>query len=130
MVTRASLGVDGGDGLLQEAHAGLEDLAVGEAHGLERCATEHHVELGVAEDEGVALVDQRDLDLLAERLREHGGELETAEARPQDNDATLHAAELTERQSGIVPCPSVTPLAPAQGCCQVSSKRPHRSPGW
>ena len=58
---------------------------------VERRATEHHIELRVAEDERVALVDQRDLEVLV-RLREERRELEAAEARAEDQDP--HAAIL------------------------------------
>ena len=83
------LGIDRRDRLLQEPHARLGDLAVRQAHRVAARAPEHHVELREAEDERVALVDQRHVDLVAERLRERGGELEPAEARAEDEDAVV-----------------------------------------
>ena len=77
------LGIDRGDRLLQEAHAGLGDVAVREADRVGRRPAEHHVELRVPEDEGVVLVDQGHVDVVAERLRQHGRELETSETRPR-----------------------------------------------
>ena len=62
------LGIDRGDRLLQEAHAGLGDVAVREADGLRCRPAEHHVELRVPEDERVVLVDQGDVDLVAQCL--------------------------------------------------------------
>ncbi len=79
-------------GLLEEAHSGLDDLAVRQADRVECRPAEHHVELRVAEDERVVLVDQRHLDLVAERLGQHGGELETAETRSEDDNAGRHGA--------------------------------------
>ena len=43
---------------------------------------EHDVELGKAEDEAVALVDQGDVDAVAESLGQQAGEFEAAETRP------------------------------------------------
>ena len=89
------LGIDRGDRLLQEPHAGLGDVAVGQPHRLGRRAPEHHVELREAEDERVALVDQRHLDVVAERLREHRAQLQPAEARAENEDARVHRATLS-----------------------------------
>ena len=51
---------------------------------------EHHVELREAEIEGVVLVNQRHIDAVAERLREHGAEFEPAEAGAENEDALFH----------------------------------------
>ena len=91
----ARLGIDRGDRLLQEADAGLGDVSVRKANGVQSRPPEHHVELRVAEDESVALVDQGDGDLVADRLREHRRELEPAEAGSQDDDS-LHRTILGE----------------------------------
>ena len=55
--------------------------------------TEHDVELRVAEHERVAVVDQRHAGLVAERVREHGCELEPAEPRAEDEDPLAHRGE-------------------------------------
>jgi hypothetical protein len=52
--------------LLPELDAGLRDVAVRQPHLLHRAPPEHHVELREAEDEGVAPVDQCDLDVVGE----------------------------------------------------------------
>src|SRR5262245_64468530 len=65
--------IDRGYRLLREAHTRLEEATIRQAHRFERSASEHHVELGVAEDERVAVVDQRDRDVLRELLREQSG---------------------------------------------------------
>ena len=75
---------------------GLTTSRVRQAHLLGRRPPEHHVELRVAEDEGVALVDQRHAGVVAERLRQHGRELEAAEARTEDEDARPHPGEPTQ----------------------------------
>jgi hypothetical protein len=60
--------VDRRDRLLHEAHAPLDDVPVRKANGVERRPPEQDVELRVAEDERVLLVDQRDVDAVADRL--------------------------------------------------------------
>ena len=87
------LGIDRGDRLLQEAHAGLCDVAVCEADRVWRRPAEHHVELRVPEDERVVLVDQGYVDVVAERLRQHGRELESPKTRSEDDNAAFHRAE-------------------------------------
>jgi hypothetical protein len=47
---------------------------------------EQHVQLGVAEQERVVLVDQDNVDISADRIRQRGRELEPSEARSQDHD--------------------------------------------
>ena len=89
------LGVDRRHGLAQESHAWLGEARVRDANLLRRRPPEHHVELRVAEDEGVVPVDQGDPGVVAERLGEQGRELETAEARSQDDDARFHRTSLT-----------------------------------
>ena len=81
------LGIDRRDRLLDEAHAGPRERAVRHRDGVQRLAPEHDVELREAEDERVALVDQRDVDLVAEGVRQRRGELEPAEAGAEDDDA-------------------------------------------
>ena len=55
---------------LHEAHAGLDDVGVRVPHvGGERL-TEHHIELRETEDETVGFVDQHDVDIVAEFLRQ------------------------------------------------------------
>src|SRR5690348_2499097 len=84
------LGIDCGDRLLQEANTRLVDVAVGMTDGLQRRPTEHHVELGIAEDEGVGAVDQGDAGLVAELLRQPGRELQARESSPEDEYARAH----------------------------------------
>ena len=88
----ARIGIDRGDRLLQEAHPRLGELTVREADRIERRPPEHHVELGVAEDERVALVDQRHVDAVTERLRQDGRELEPPEPRSEHDDPSPHRA--------------------------------------
>ena len=89
------VGVDSRHRLAQEPHAGLREARVRKTNLLERLPPEHHVELRVSEDEGVVPVDQGDPCAVAERLGEEGRELETAEARPQDDDARVHRTSLS-----------------------------------
>ena len=73
---------------------GLTMSRYGEADRVGRRPAEHHVELRVAEDERVALVDQRDVDVVAERLRQHVVSSRTSEAslperRPASSRPTI-----------------------------------------
>ena len=92
--------IDRGDRLLQKAHSGLGEVAIWETSCFHRRPAKQHVELRVPEDERVALVDQRDCDAVAERLRKNGCELETSEPRTENQDAARHYANLahTERR--------------------------------
>jgi hypothetical protein len=60
--------INRGDGLLQHSHAGLGEVLVGQAHRMRLGMAEHHVELGEAENEMIALVDQCEFDGIAERF--------------------------------------------------------------
>ena len=61
----------------------LDQVAVRMSHRLRRSPAEHHVELREAEDESVGPVDQHDIDVVAEFVRESGGQLQAAEACPK-----------------------------------------------
>ena len=106
------LRVDRGDRLLQEAHAGLRDVAVREADRVGRRPPEHHVELRVAEDERVALVDQRHVDVVAERLRQRS-------SRARDRRSPLRV-----RRSWRSPRRIIEP-SPAR-CLSSSARRKER----
>ena len=84
--------VDPGHRLLAELDAVLVDVAVGQPHLVGRLPAEHHLELGVAEDERVVAVQQRDADRVLKRLGEPRRQLEAAEARAEDQDVLLHQA--------------------------------------
>ena len=66
------VGVDRGDGLLQEPDVRRRDLSVGQAHRRRGLLPEHHVQLREAEHERVGAIDQGDLDLVAQLLRAAG----------------------------------------------------------
>jgi hypothetical protein len=85
--------IERGDRLLHEAHARLCDVAVGEPNRFRRRAAEHHVQLCVAEDERVALVDQRHVDVVAKRLGQAARELEAAEPRSEDDHTARHLSD-------------------------------------
>ena len=54
-----------------------------------RGPSEHHVQLGEAEDEIAGLVDQHDVEVVAELLGQPSGEFQAAEPRTEHHD--LHA---------------------------------------
>jgi hypothetical protein len=90
------LGIDREHRLPEELHARLGHVRVGEPDGVRRRAPEQDVELRVAEDERVAPVDQRDLELLA-RLRQRRRELQAAEPCTEDQDAHAPILRLSQR---------------------------------
>ena len=83
-------GIDQRDRFLEQTHAGLHEILIRQSHRVERRAPEHHVELRVAEGKGVAFVDQRHIDAIAERLRERGAEFEPTEAGSENEDVFFH----------------------------------------
>jgi len=72
---------------------GFTRSRVGMPDRLRRGAAEHHVELGEAEHESVGLVDQHDVGVTAELVREPGGQLQAAEAGAEHENAHLSALE-------------------------------------
>jgi hypothetical protein len=82
--------IDGADRRLDELHTGLDDVAVGVEHGIGLLAPEHHVELREPEHEALCLVDEDDLDVVAEPLRQRCRQLEPAE--PGAEHQHLHHA--------------------------------------
>ena len=84
-IERADLGLD-------EAHARLRNLSVGVTHRVRRLPAEHHIQFGEAEDEGVVLVDEHEVERVAEPLREDGCQFQAAKAGPQHHDACRHEA--------------------------------------
>ena len=89
-----SLRVDRGDRLLPEPDPRVGDLLVRDADGLRFPLPEQHVELREAEHERVGAIDQGDLDLVAELLREPTREFETAEACTEDEHRGRHGARI------------------------------------
>ncbi len=74
----------------QESHARLHDITVRMTDGGWQLPSEHHVEFREAEDERFALVDEHDVDGLAEGIRKNGCELEATESCAEHNHAGLH----------------------------------------
>jgi hypothetical protein len=87
---RSRLGIDRGDGLAQQPHAGLGEVAVGETDLVRPLAPKQQIELGESEDERIATVDQRYVNLIAKPLRETGCHLEPTESGTQNQYTRLH----------------------------------------
>jgi hypothetical protein len=68
----------------------LRDVPVVHPYVVARFLTEHHVELGEAEEERVVAVQQRDADEVWDRLRESRRQLQAAEASAEDQNVLLH----------------------------------------
>ncbi len=83
-------GVEGTDSGLEDADAGFDEVAVKMTDLGGGLMAEHHFEFGEAEDEGVGLVDEDDVDGVAEGFGEDGGEFEAAEAGTEDYYAGFH----------------------------------------
>ena len=71
---------------LHKAHTGLHDVSVRVAY-LVHGTPEHHVELGEAEHEPIGLVDQHNLDVVAELLGESRRQLQPAKPGTQHQDS-------------------------------------------
>ncbi len=67
------LRIDCRDGFVAKVHARLQDTAVRDEDGVGWLAAEHHVELGVAEEEGVVPIDQSQLEAIGECLGQYRG---------------------------------------------------------
>jgi hypothetical protein len=76
----------------------FHELPVRQTDRFRRGVPEHHVELRVAEDEGLGLVDQGHLDGVAERLGNARAELEAAEACSQHQNSSLHCPIVSRRR--------------------------------
>jgi hypothetical protein len=61
---------------------------------------EHDVQLREPEDEGIALIDQHDVTLVAELFGQPGRQLKAAESRTKDHDT--HNGEPIGRARGTV----------------------------
>jgi len=72
---------------------GLAMSRYGSPDRVERRATEHHIELRVAEDERVALVDHGYAGVLPQSLGKHRGKLQTAKPGAEDENARVHTAD-------------------------------------
>ena len=79
---------------------GLSDVAVLMADVGRHLPAEHHVELGEAENERIALVDEDDVEGVPEGIGKNSHQLEAAEAGAEHNDACLHGVENISVQSG------------------------------
>jgi len=64
-------------------HARLDDVAVRMTYCLGGGTPEHHIELGEAEHEAVGLVDQDDVEVIAQLLRQACSQLQAAESGTQ-----------------------------------------------
>ena len=104
---RPRLRIDRRDRLAQEPNARLREARIGQSHGVGLDASEHHVELRVAEHERVGPVDQRDAGVVAELLGEDRGQLETAEPGAEDQDPLVHRASLSALRSTAARSPPI-----------------------
>jgi hypothetical protein len=93
-------GVDGADRRLHERDAGLHQVGVAVQHTLGDRAAEHHVELREPEDEPLALVDQRDVDAVAELFGQRRRQFEPTEAGTEHQDAHRSSSDA----AGPSPC--------------------------
>ena len=86
--------VDSDHRLLAELDTVLGDAAVRQPHVVGRLASEHHVELGEAEEERVVAVEQRHVDRVGGGFGEARRQFKPPETRAQDQDVPLHCAIL------------------------------------
>ena len=98
------LRIDRRDRLIGEANTGLDEIAVRKPDGVGCLPPEHDVQLRVAEDEGVSLLDQDHVGVFAELLREDRRQLETAEPRPEHDYPGRHVRPLSLPVRAARPC--------------------------
>jgi hypothetical protein len=72
------------------------------AHLGRHLPSEHHVEFRKAEDKHIVLVDEPDLDGIAEGVRKNRRQLEAAETDPEHHDSRFHVFLLP--QMGRIGC--------------------------
>ncbi len=84
--------VDGAHRRLDEPHTWFDDVAIWVAHLRELDPSEHDVELREAEDERVALVDEHEIESVAERIRKDRRQLESSEAGAEHHYACRHCS--------------------------------------
>ena len=91
-VGRHALGcrIDGSHRFAQQFYAGLGEVRIGMPDRRLSRPPEQQIELGETEDEAVGLVDEGDLDAVAQRLRERGRQFQSAEAGAEDENAGFH----------------------------------------
>ena len=90
-------GVDRSDPLLPELDARLHEVPVLQLHGRRLGLAEEDVELREPERERVVLVDQRDANLVGDRVGEPARELQPAEPGSEDHDV-LHTSNPTPHE--------------------------------
>ena len=95
-------GIDRGDGFLTEPDVRPREVAVEQANGLGRPLAEHHIELRETEHERIGPVDQRDVDLIAELLREPGRQFQPTEAGSEDEDGRRHRPRIVLTHERVV----------------------------
>ena len=85
------------DSRLQKVDAGLHDLPIGMAHLGRQPAPEHDVELRETKDEGVAFVDERDVQPIPEGVRQDRRQLESTKPRAQhQHSRSRHLSRLPD----------------------------------
>ena len=85
--------IDRSDRGLDEPHPGLHEIAVRMPHGRWQCPPEHDVQLREPEDEAITLIDEHDVNIAAEFLRQPCCQLKTAEPRSENHNP--HARRLS-----------------------------------
>src|SRR5205814_3778954 len=112
------LRVDGRHRFTCEPHAGLRERAVRQAQVVDN-RPEKNIELRVAEEERVALLDQRHSGFVAECVGQHRRELETAEACTEYDGPWRHGGLIMTHVLNLVAAaapPGSAGPGPRQGC--------------
>jgi hypothetical protein len=81
------VGIDRANRRLHELHPGLDEVAVRVPYLFGSRPAEHHFQLGEPEDEVVRLVDEDDVDLRSEFVRQPGGQLQVVEPGTRHHDS-------------------------------------------
>jgi hypothetical protein len=100
-------------------------VPVGDPDFIHRPPTEHHIQLGEAENERIALIDQSDLYLVCQLGRQSRRQLKAAEPGPEDHYVGAHTNSLALPLSGSGRR-SWQPAGPLAGAVIEQSRAQHR----
>ncbi len=124
--------VDGPHRGLEKPHARFDDVPVGMTDVGRPPPSEHHVEFREAEDEGIALVDEHDVDRFAEGVRKNRRQLQAAEAGAQHHHMFRHGRSIavSARARASISAPSGGSGWTTRGCPPAGAELGSLCAGW
>ena len=93
-------GIDRHDPFLAISHAGFGDVPVRAAQLFSSTPTKQDLQLGEPKDERIVLIDEGDLDLIAQRVRQPGGQFQPTETGAEDQHLPYYHSSVMAGYSG------------------------------